>query len=378
MHIAAAAWTMTTLTDSATLVGLVQTAWATPGFLLALYAGAFADMVDRRRLISVTSLFALIVAALLAFLQWSGGLTIELLILGTFFESVALTLSAPAFMALTPELVDEPRLPPAIGLDAVSRNIAQSVGPAIAGIIIAAINPGAVFALNAASFVGIVAVAQRRGSAARLIVRRQSINQAINNGIKHVVGTKQLRNLASRLAIMLGVTSVLTSVLPLFAKQNLQVASNGFGVLSGALGVGSVGAVWVLPRIRAKFDIETITLVAAAIWSMSVALLSATSAMVVAVVALFICGACTMTMLNILFSTFMVQLPNELRGRGSSLAMLMVWFGIALGTFIWGAVATTIGVGQVLLVAAVVNCLAAVLNCLTLRVAPNAVRRISN
>ncbi len=218
MHIAAAAWTMTTLTDSATLVGLVQTAWATPGFLLALYAGAFADMVDRRRLISVTSLFALIVAALLAFLQWSGGLTIELLILGTFFESVALTLSAPAFMALTPELVDEPRLPPAIGLDAVSRNIAQSVGPAIAGIIIAAINPGAVFALNAASFVGIVAVAQRRGSAARLIVHRQSINQAINNGIKHVVGTKQLRNLASRLAIMLGVTSVLTSVLPLFAK----------------------------------------------------------------------------------------------------------------------------------------------------------------
>lgn len=78
MHIAAAAWTMTTLTDSATLVGLVQTAWAIPGFLLALYAGAFADMVDRRRLISVTSLFALIVAALLAFLQWSGGLTIEL------------------------------------------------------------------------------------------------------------------------------------------------------------------------------------------------------------------------------------------------------------------------------------------------------------
>lgn len=378
MHIAAAAWTMTTLTDSATLVGLVQTAWAIPGFLLALYAGAFADMVDRRRLISVTSLFALIVAALLAFLQWSGGLTIELLILGTFFESVALTLSAPAFMALTPELVDEPRLPPAIGLDAVSRNIAQSVGPAIAGIIIAAINPGAVFALNAASFVGIVAVAQRRGSAARPIVHRQSLKQAINNGIKHVVGTKQLRNLASRLAIMLGVTSVLTSVLPLFAKQNLQVASNGFGVLSGALGVGSVGAVWVLPRIRTKFGIETITLVAAAIWSLSVALLSATSAMVVAVVALLICGACTMAMLNILFSTFMVQLPNELRGRGSSLAMLMVWFGIALGTFIWGAVATTIGVGQVLLVAAVVNCLAAVFNCLTLRVAPNAFRRISN
>ena len=78
MHIAAAAWTMTTLSDSPTLVGLVQTAWAVPGFLLALYAGAFADMVDRRRLISVASLLALVIAVSLAMLQWSGGLTAEL------------------------------------------------------------------------------------------------------------------------------------------------------------------------------------------------------------------------------------------------------------------------------------------------------------
>ncbi|MSX99037.1 MAG: MFS transporter, partial [Actinobacteria bacterium] len=155
MHIASAAWTMTTLSDSPTLVGLVQTAWAVPGFLLALYAGAFADMVDRRRLISAASFLALVIAAALAILQWSGGLTAELLILGTFLESVALTLSAPAFMAITPELVDTERLPQAIGLDAVSRNIAQSIGPAFAGAIIAAINPGAVFALNAISFVGI-------------------------------------------------------------------------------------------------------------------------------------------------------------------------------------------------------------------------------
>ncbi|GBL20007.1 hypothetical protein EMGBS4_00670 [Acidimicrobiaceae bacterium] len=265
MHIAAAAWTMTTLTDSPTLVGLVQTAWAVPGFLLALYAGAFADMIDRRRLISVTSLFALGVAAVLAVLQWSENLTVALLIFGTFLESVALTLSAPAFMALTPELVDEPHLPPAIGLDAVSRNIAQSVGPAVAGLIIAIINPGAVFALNAVSFIGIVLVMRNRSTTAKVSDSRQAINQVIKYGIKHVAGTKLLRNLALRLAIMLGVTSVLTSVLPIVAKQSLQVASNGFGLLSGALGVGSVGAVWILPRIRAKFGIETITLVCSGI-----------------------------------------------------------------------------------------------------------------
>ena len=372
MHISTAAWTMTTITDSPTLVGLVQTAWAVPGFLLALYAGAFADMVDRRRLISITSLLALVVAALMAVLQWSGGLTAELLILGTFLESIALTLSAPAFMALTPELVDEPRLAQAIGLDAVSRNIAQSIGPAIGGAIIAIINPGAVFALNAVSFVGIVLVMQTSKSTTRRDLSNSAItseiNQAIKDGVKQIVGTKLLRNLALRLAIVLAVTSVLTAVLPIVAKESLDVASNGYGLLSGALGVGSVAAVWVLPRIRAKLNIETITLSSAGIWSASTVLLSATANMVVALIALFICGACIMAMLNTLFSTFMVRLPNVVRGRGSSLAMLMVWLGIALGTFIWGAVTSSVGVGQALVIAAATNFGLALFNRVALRI----------
>lgn len=372
MHISAAAWTMTTITDSPTLVGLVQTAWAVPGFLLALYAGAFADMVDLRRLISITSLLALVVAALMAVLQWSGGLTAEFLILGTFLESIALTLSAPAFMALTPELVDEPRLAQAIGLDAVSRNIAQSIGPAIGGAIIAIINPGAVFALNAVSFVGIVLVMQTSKSTIRRDLsnsaKTSEINQVIKVGVQQVVGTKLLRNLVLRLAIMLAVTSVLTAVLPIVAKESLDVASNGYGLLSGALGVGSVAAVWVLPRIRAKLNIETITLSSAGIWSASTVLLSATANMVVALIALFICGACIMAMLNTLFSTFMVRLPNVVRGRGSSLAMLMVWLGIALGTFIWGAVTSSVGVGQALVIAAATNFGFALFNRVALRI----------
>ena len=372
MHISAAAWTMTTITDSPTLVGLVQTAWAVPGFLLALYAGAFADMVDLRRLISITSLLALVVAALMAVLQWSGGLTAELLILGTFLESIALTLSAPAFMALTPELVDEPRLAQAIGLDAVSRNIAQSIGPAIGGAIIAIINPGAVFALNAVSFVGIVLVMQTSKSTIRRDLsnsaKTSEINQVIKVGVQQVVGTKLLRNLVLRLAIMLAVTSVLTAVLPIVAKESLDVASNGYGLLSGALGVGSVAAVWVLPRIRAKLNIETITLSSAGIWSASTVLLSATANMVVALIALFICGACIMAMLNTLFSTFMVRLPNVVRGRGSSLAMLMVWLGIALGTFIWGATTSAVGVGNALVTSAFVNIVFAIVNRFALRI----------
>ena len=94
---------MTSLTDSPTLVGLVQTSWAVPGFVLALHAGAFADMVERRRLIAITQIAALVIAVVLGVLELTGNLSVFALLMGTFLESVALTIAAPAFMALTPQ-----------------------------------------------------------------------------------------------------------------------------------------------------------------------------------------------------------------------------------------------------------------------------------
>ena len=75
-----------------------------------------------------------------------------------------------------------------------------------------------------------------------------------------------------------------------------------------------------------------------------------------------------MAMLNTIFSAFMVQLPNELRGRGSSLAMLMVWLGIAIGTFVWGATTSIVGVGDALVISAFVNLVFAIVNRFALRI----------
>ncbi len=362
MHIAAAGWTMTTLTDSPTLVGLVQTAWGVPGFLLALHAGAFADMIDRRRLIAVTQIVALFIAGALAAMQWTNHLSVNWLLIGTFFESVALTISAPAFMALTPEIVDVDHLPQAIGLDSVSRNIAQSVGPALAGVVIAVLNPGAVFALNAVSFIGIVFVTQRFKSTAKREPRERGVNHAIGEGVKYIVGSPQLRKVALRFTVVLGVTSSLTSVMPVVARKNLEVSASGFGLLSGALGVGSVIAVWILPRMRAVMSAESVVICAACVWSVGTALFANTNQMWIAVAAILICGIGTMAMLNTLISTYMLQLPNWVRGRGSSLAMLMVWLGASSGAFAWGFAASTYGVSTALTVAAGINVALALIN----------------
>ena len=353
---------MTTLTSSPTLVGLVQTAWGVPGFLLALHAGAFADMVDRRRLIAVTQVVALFIAGALAAMQWTNHLSVNWLLIGTFLESVALTISAPAFMALTPEIVDADHLPQAIGLDSVSRNIAQSVGPALAGAIIAAINPGAVFALNAISFIGIVVVTQRFKSTALRGPRQKGVNHAIGEGVKYIVGTAHLRNVALRLTLVLGATSALTSVMPVVARKSLHVSASGFGLLSGALGVGSVAAVWVMPRVRALLSTEMVVLSAAVVWSCGTAVFANTSHISIAIGAILVCGLGTMAMLTTMFSAFMVQLPDWVRGRGSSLAMLMVWLGASIGAFAWGLVASKYGVSSALTAAAVLNVAIAIIN----------------
>jgi MFS family permease len=362
MHIVAAGWAMTSLTESPTLVGLVQTSWAVPGFALALHAGAFADMVERRRLIAITQVLALAIAVALGVLEMTGNLGVTTLLAGTFFESVALTIAAPAFMALTPQLVGTKYLSQAFGLDSVSRNIAQSVGPALAGAVIAFTSPGAVFVLNAISFVGILFVVRKLPTFSAQVESASKINHVIRDGIRHVVRTAQLRNIALRLALVLGATASLNSVMPVVAKKSLNVGSSGFGMLAGALGVGSVMAVWLLPILRTKLHAELLAVLASFAWAAAAVGFAQSTTLLTAVPALLVCGATLMVLMNVLFSTFIALLPDHLRGRGSSIGMLMAWLGTSVGAFAWGYTASSTSVRVALIASAVLTAGIGVLN----------------
>ena len=362
MHIVAAGWAMTSLTDSPTLVGLVQTSWAVPGFALALHAGAFADMVERRRLIALTQVLALAIAAALGVLEMTGNLGVSTLLAGTFLESVALTIAAPAFMALTPQLVGTKYLSQAFGLDSVSRNIAQSIGPALAGAVIAFTSPGAVFVLNAVSFVGILIVVRKIPTFTAQVESASKINHVIRDGIRHVVHTAQLRNIALRLALVLGATASLNAVMPVVAKKSLNVGSSGFGVLAGALGVGSVMAVWLLPILRKKLQAELLAVTASFAWAAAAVAFAQSTTLITAVPALLVCGATLMVLMNVLFSTFIAQLPDHLRGRGSSIGMLMAWLGTSVGAFAWGYTASSTSVRVALIASAALTAGIGVLN----------------
>ena len=353
MHIAAASWQMTLLTDSPTLIGLVQTAWAVPGFLLALHAGAIADIFDRTKLLYVTEIIALVIAAGLGVLVISGSMSVSVLLAGTFLESVVMTLSAPVFMAATPQFVGRELTPQALGLDSASRNIAQTLGPALAGILIAASDAGVVFLVNAVSFVGILFVAHHFRHTIADDRRPSRVNVAIREGLAFVWRNSRTRGVSIRI-LSVGVTSAgLLSLVPVVASKELDAGSFGYGLLAGALGLGSVLGILVMPRLRGKMSEEGIVGVTSIIWGVGVAVFAVAPNVGIGVACVLIVGAAQMATMNTYWSRYLLELPDWLRGRGTSLSMLVVWFGMSLGSSVWSSVAAASSVATALTVVAV-------------------------
>src|SRR5215475_6878312 len=153
-------WLMVSLTTSPILVALVETAGSLPVVLLALPAGALADVVDRRRLLLITQVWMLLSAAALGLLTLAGMVTPWLLLLLTFTLGLGTAMNGPAFQAILPEIVPHREIPAAVTLSGVTVNVSRAVGPALGGLLVAA-GPGVVFLLNAISFLGVMGVIYR-------------------------------------------------------------------------------------------------------------------------------------------------------------------------------------------------------------------------
>lgn len=352
MHTVGAAWAMTDLSDSPAVVSLVQTAWAVPGFLVAVPAGVFADVVDRRRLLIACQLVAMVFAAGLGVLDITGVLDVPQLLLGTFLLSIVLTLAGPAFMALIPDLVGPEELPQAIGLNNISYNGAQSVGPALAGVVIALAGAGAVFMVNAASFLGIVYVLWRYRPEHPGPTSDERAWEAMRTGFRYFGERPVLRRYAARIALAFLTTSAMVALLPVVARSSLDASPGEFGALAAGFGVGAVLAVWLLPRVRHLAGPNALVFGAALVWAAGTTTVALTGSLPLAVLGVLLTGIGAMAAMNITYSLFMLLLPVWIRGRASSVVMLMVWLGASIGGIGWGALAAAIGVTAALLAAA--------------------------
>lgn len=354
MHTTGAAWLMTTLTKSPTSISLLQTVWAAPGFLLALFAGALADIVDRRKLLLVTQGSMAAIAAVIGVLTVTGEIAVWSLLLLTFLLSIGGTLNMPPWAALTPELVPLELLPQGIALNSIEMNIAQSVGPAVAGLVIATLGTGAVFLVNAVSFLAVIVVVARWKPAPRAAgLPVEHLFSAIRTGMRYIRHSPALLVMLARLFLIATFTASLAALLPVIARGRLGVSSGGFGLLAAALGVGAVAMAGVLPRVRTRLGPDLTMLIGAIAYAAALVVLALSRSVPLTCVGLAVGGAGSITQLTTVVALFQASLPAWVRGRGLALLMVVIWSATSIAALGWGALASATSASTSLIVSAI-------------------------
>ncbi len=348
-----AAWIMTQLTSKAGVVALVQTAQMAPMLLLALPAGAIADMYDRRRVALVGLCIALTGATSLAVLTFAGLVTPALLLSACVVIGVGGSILGPAWQASVGEQVPPEALPSAVALNSISYNIARSFGPAIGGVIVAAAGAAAAFATQAAFYLPLLYALfrwKRTQEAARL--PPEGLGRAIISGVRYVFHSPPIRTVLVR-TLATGLIGAATSALmPLIARDVLGGTAQTFGLLLGAFGVGAVTGALNITRLRHRFSAEHLVRGSTFVMGLGVAVVGFSTSLPVTAVALFVAGSGWMLSINELNVAIQTSAPRWVTGRALATFQAAIAGGMAIGAWGWGQVAQAQGVEMALRVSA--------------------------
>jgi MFS family permease len=347
-----AEWLMTSLAPSPMMVALMQTAEMTPLFLLALPAGALADVVDRRWLLLLTQGWMLIAAITLAVMTLAGMTGAWTLLLLTFSLGLGAALNAPAWQAIVPELVPRNELAAAVSLNSVAFNIARALGPALGGIVVAFAGPWAVFMLNAVSFLGIILVLyrwQREPSESMLPTER--VVGAMRAGLRYVRHSPELRTVLLRTGLFVVCASALWAMLPLIARRELGLSAVAYGVLLGGLGAGAVFAAFILPFIRRSISLNLLVVCGTLVFAGVTLTLAYVRVLAWLALAMVLGGIAWMALMSSFNISVQTVVPAWVRARALAIYLLVFFGGMAVGSALWGVVATHLGIPRALLCA---------------------------
>lgn len=328
MQVMAQGWVMTSLTDKAKMLGMVNLVAGIPMFALTMVGGKFADQYNKRNILLVTQVVQILAALALGRLVATGQIQIWHILVAAFFLGISAAFEMPAASALVPELVGQELIAPATGVDRAVFHGTRLIGPAVAGWLIGRLGTEAAFYANALSFVALIAAlltlpARPPGTAAEEEQRRGSIR----DGFRHVRGdATTVAMLGLMMVTVVFVFPVFTVMMPLYSRTILGLPPEKMGVLMGmgALGAltGSLTLLGISPRVRRPVLFGGATLAA-------LALLGAARAERFGVAAgLLVCMSIGTAVVAALANTIMQErAPEAMRGRVAAIAG-MCFFGL--------------------------------------------------
>jgi MFS family permease len=341
MQTVGAQWLIVSLGGTALTVSLVQTATTLPTFLIGLPAGALGDILDRRKIMIGSQAFMLVCATVLGVLTVMDEVSIATVLALTFGIGLGSAVLRPSWQAVQPELVEREEIPQAAALNGVSMNMARAVGPAIGGVVVAVANAGVVFIANAVSFLGVMGVLLRwKRPVQESALGAEHVTHAIETGVRYVRHSPRLRAVLTRTLSFCLFSSALWALLPVVAHSRLGLGSGGYGLLLGAVGVGAVAGAFVLAEARARWSTDHVVAGATLSFALVAVVLAWSKSTALVAAALVLGGMAWIGVLSSLNASAQVALPAWVRARGMATYLLVFQGGQALGSFVWGLLAT--------------------------------------
>jgi MFS family permease len=353
MQSVGAAWLMVSLQAGPFQIALVQTASTLPFFLFAVPAGALGDIVDRRRLILVTEYWMLAAAVVLAAVTLAGKMTPSLLLVLTFLLAAGDAWEQPSWRAVLPELVTAEDLPAANALNGIEFNLARALGPALAGVLIAAAGVSSAFVLNALSFLAVIFVIARwKRPPSPSAGPRETLGGATVAAFRYVRHSPGIRTLILRTVGAMFFSTAIMALLPIVASR---ITANplGYGALLGAFGCGAIIGALLLPRARMLVSLETVLSVSLVLVGASLVAAGQLRSLPALMLFMIAGGAGWMAFIAILTSMVQQSAPAWVRARVVAVFLLAFQGSLALGSVVWGAVAERAGLPTALLIAGI-------------------------
>ena len=354
MNDVGSSWLMTSLSPSPLWVAMVQAATTLPMFLFALPGGALADVVDRRKLLIAAQLLILVGAASLATVTHLRLTTPLILLALTAVMGLGAALSAPAFQAIVPELVEKPALADAIALNGLGINIARAIGPALGGVIVAVAGSAAVYALNAVSILAVlgVLVAWKRKPTLGDLPPEHFLG-ALRTGYRYARHAPALQLvLLSSVAFFL-FSSALWALLPVLGRRVLGLDAAGYGALLGCMGVGAIIGAVALARVRKHVSSNTLSIVGSVVFAAATLALAHVGDAIVAGGVMVFAGLAWITMLSALNVAAQMAVPTWVKARALAVYLLVFQGAMTAGSLAWGGLASRTDIATALTVAGI-------------------------
>ena len=355
MHRIAQSWLVLQLTGDARMLGLVVAAQFAPMLFLAPWAGVLADRYDRRRLLQITQVGMGLQALALGVLTLTGHATGALVLAAAVVLGLFTALDGPARQSIVSDLVPSSDVVNAVALNSANFNAARLVGPAIAGLMIAAWGPGWVFLVNAATFAVMFLALSRIQLAPRVRTARPG---GLRDGLRYVRHRPDLWFVIATAGAVAMLVFNFPITIALMVSDEFAADARSYGVLASLMAVGSLAAAVIQAR-RASIDVRLVAISAGAagVAGILAGLMPTVATFAAALVA---CGAAALTMMTSANAYLQTHSDSEHRSRVMALYMAVFFGTTPVGAPLIGVLADDFGPRAALVIPGVASVLVTV------------------